>query len=61
MSFALQSRDTLVLAGTWALAWEAGKQTRDRKSLQNNCTEMVGGGNSVFWLALPLLHSLPQK
>lgn len=23
--------------------------------------EMVGGGSSVFWLLLPLLHSLPQR
>lgn len=53
-SFAVQSPGRLCSSlGLW---W-GGREINGL--IENLCKETVGGGNSVFWLALPLLHSLP--
>lgn len=46
VNFAVQSPDTLCsLLGLWCWHGRQGNEQVDRKPLQSNCTEVVGGGN----------------
>lgn len=55
-SFAVWSPDRC--CSSLGLRW-GGREVNG--SIENLCKDTVGGGSSVLWLALPLLHSLPQR